>query len=366
MPIFDPSTHDDLIDITINLASPQAGTQSLTTVLVLQDDVTPGGGLFSTYSTPAEVAADVVLANLDATSQKIADVMFGQNNPPDEILFGAVDLVGVQTAPEALDLIIAAGANFYGVIYDNRTIARQIALAVDIEAKDTSGIYLLLGLQDDDADWITASIPAAWSAVESFERTAMWYHDDNDADAVSDRLDAAQMADRLSWDPDVTSAGWNATVTEVDALTTALTQTQKDFARSNNINVALPFGTRTDTFVDKGQNLNGRPVDHIVSADWMRTRASEAVADLITETSERGAKITVDEQGQALVGAEIEKVFLQGVDAGHFLAFVLTAEPITTADISAQRVRFTGTAQLATGVRQVQITLNFDTAALAA
>lgn len=362
MPIFDPSTHDDLIDITITLSSPQAGTATLTTILILQDDVTPGGGRFAEYASPTEVAADVTLGNLDATSQKIADVMFGQANPPEKILFGEVDLLGsAETAADGLDAVIAEGADFYGVLYQSRDTARQAALGVNIEAKADSGIYLLLGLQDDDADWLTTGIPAAFTTIEDFERTVMYYHDDNGDDAVSDRLDAAAFADRLSWDPDVTSAGWNAPVLEVDALDTAVTETQKGFLRSNNANVALPFGTRTDTYVDKGQNLNGRPVDHIVSADWMRTRTAEAVADLITSVAERGTKITVDAQGQALVGGEIEKVFQQGVDAGHFLAYTLTPETITTADILAQRVRFTGEAQLATGVRAVTISLFFDT-----
>ena len=86
MPIFNPSTHDDLIDITITLSQPLGGIASLTTILILQDDVTPGGGLFAEYTSPTEVAADVALTNLDATSQKIADIMFGQSNPPERLV----------------------------------------------------------------------------------------------------------------------------------------------------------------------------------------------------------------------------------------------------------------------------------------
>lgn len=358
----DPSTHDDLIEINITLSAQASGTATLTTILVLQDDVTPGGGRYASYSSPAEVAADVTAGNLNATSQAIADKMFGQNNPPDTILFGQVDLTGsAETAATALDAVIAAGAQFYGVLYESRTVARQIALSTDIEAKADNGTFLLLGLQDDDADWKTTGLPAAWSAVSGFERTVMYYHDDNDADATSDRLDACSMADRLSWDPDETSSGWNHTVTEVDALAAALNQTQKEFLRSNNANVALPMGTRTSTYVDPGTNLAGRPVDHIVSADWFRARSAEAVADLLTAVSERGSKITVDAAGQALVGGEIEKVFIQGVAAGHFLDYRLTPLEVTTADITARRVRFDGSAQLASGVRQVQINLFFDT-----
>lgn len=357
----DPSTHDDLIDINITLSALVSGTATLTTILVLQDDVTPGGGRYASYSNPTEVAADVTAGNLDATSQAIADKMWGQNNPPDTVLFGQVDLVGLETAAQGLDAVIAAGAQFYGVVYQNRTVSRQSALAVDIEAKASNGTYLLLGLQDDDADWLTSGLPAAWAAISGFERTVMYYHDDNDDDAVSDRLECCSFADRLSWDPDETSAGWNATVSQVDALATALTQTQKENARANGANTALPMGTRTTTFVDPGKNIAGRPVDHIVSADWLRARVAEAVADLITSTSERGTKLTVDTQGQSLIGNVIEKVFIQGVENGHFLDYRLDPLAITSDDISNQRVRFDGSAQLATGVRQVTINLYFDT-----
>ena len=363
----DPSTHDDLIDISITLSALASGTATLTTILVLQDDITPGGGRYAEYANAAEVAADVTAGNLTATSQAIADAMFGQLNAPEKILFGGVALTASTEAPEdGLDACIAAGAAFYGVIYEGRTVSRQISLAVDVEAKADAGTFLLLGLQDDDADWLTTGIPAAWSAVAGFERTVLYYHDDNGADAASDRLEACHFADRLSWDPDETSAGWNSTVRQVDALTASLTQTQKEYARTNRANTALPMGTRTTTYVDPGYNLAGRPVDHIVSADWLRTRVAEAVADLITSVSERGTKITVDAQGQALVGGEIERVFLQGIAAGHFLDYSLTPLAITDADRTAGRVRFDGSAQLATGVRQVSINLYFDTAELAA
>lgn len=355
MPSFDPSTHDDLIDIDITLSQPAGGTASFSRILILVDDVTPSGALYAEYASTTEVTADI--ANLNATCQAIAADMFGQINPPDVILFGGVDLTGTQSAAAALDLIIAAGADFYGVCYANRTPARQIVLATDIEDKADTGVFYLLGLQDDDVDWKTSGIPAAWAAVAGYERTVMYFHDDNDADATSDYLDCAHFADRLSADADETSAGWNSTVSAVDPLTTKLTATQKGFLRANFANVALPLGTRTSTFVDPGKNLAGRPVDHIVSVDWLRARTAETVADLVTIMSERQEKLTCDAQGQALIGGRIEGVLILGVNSRHFLGYVLTPVAITSADISAQRVRFTCEVQLATGVRTVGINI---------
>lgn len=364
MPSYKPSSHDDRVAISISLSQPARGAASFTTLLILVDNVTPGGGLYAEYASKAEVTADI--ANLNTTCEHIADIVFGQINPPEKVLFGKVDLAGSQTALAALNAIIAAGANFYGVCYANRTPARQIALATGIEDLADNGTFLLYGVQDDDADWKASGGPSAWSAVDGYERTVLYFHDDNDADATSDYLDCAHMADRLSFDPDEKSAGWNSTVEEVDALTAAVTSTQKGFLRANYANVALPFGTRTSTFVDPGKTLAGRPVDHIVSVDWLRARTQEAVSDLMTARSERGQKITVDATGQALIGGAIEGVLIRGVNAGHFLNATLTPLAVTNADIAAQRVRFNCDVQLATGVITVSIGIYAGTTALAA
>lgn len=362
MPIYDPSTHDDLIDIDITLASLASGQASFSTILMLCANVTPGNTTHATYNNYAEVVADI--GELNTTVQEMARIAFAQANPPSSIIIRGVDVAGAQTYVQALDAAIASGLDFYGVIADVRTPATQILLATDIENKASSGTYLLFITQDDDADWKTTGLPAAWAAVADYERTVICYHDDNDADATSDYLDVALAADRLSWDADETSVGWTCAVAEVDALTTPVTSTQKGFLRTNAANVALPMGTLTDTYVDPGQNLASRPIDHIVSADWLRARISEAVADLLVSTAARGVKITVDVQGQTQVANVIEGVFLKGLRAGHILAYELTPVTITAADITAQRVRFTGEAQFSTGIRQVGIDLNLSATAL--
>lgn len=363
MPAFNPSTHDDLIDITITLGTPAGGTASFSKILVLVADVTPGGGKVLSYANQVEVDADVTATNLNAIAAAITAIMFGQANPPDEILIGGVAVTAsAETYVEALDAIIDLGTDFYGIIADTRTAGIQVLLGVDVEDKADTGSFYIFGFQSDDADWLTTGgVPAAFGTLDEFERSVAYFHDDNGADAASDRLEAAHFADRLAFDADVQSAGWNAAVAQVDDLTTPLTQTQKQFARTNNANTALPFGTTTDTYVDTGHNLNNRPVDHIVSADWLRQRLNEDIADLMVEVSARGTKITVDAQGQSLIGNVIDARFALGVLAQHFLDFEVTPEPITQDDIDNQRVRFSGQAQLASSVRQVQISLFFDT-----
>ena len=367
MPVFDPSTHDDLISLTVTLAALSSGQASFTRLAVIVDTATPGGGRFATYTSSTEVAADVLAGNLNAIAQEIADVAFAQTERrPADIMFIGVDTGAAETYVQALDAAIAGGADFYGVAIDSRTDADIIAVSNDIEGKAASGTFLLFFAQDDDADWITTGIPAAFSTIEDNERTVMYYHDDNANDATSDRLEIAHAASRLAWDPDEEAAGWNAAVNDVDDLTTALTQAQKAFARANYANTALPFGTLTDTYVDPGKTLNGRPVDHIVSADWVRARLQEGLADLLVSTAAKGVKIPVSITGQSLIASEIDKRLAKGVRVGHFAEYAVGLDTISAADIAAQRLQFTIEVVWVVGVRTTTIDLYFDTAALAA
>lgn len=362
MPVFDPSTHDDLISITVTLAALASGRASFTRLAVIVDTATPGGGRFATYTSSAEVAADVVAGNLNAIAQEIADVAFAQTaRRPADIMFIGVDTGAAETYVQALDAAIAGGADFYGLAIDSRTDADIIAVSNDIESKAASGTFLLFFAQDDDADWLTTGIPAAFSTIEGNERTVMYYHDDNANDATSARLEVAHAAARLAWDPDEKSAGWNATVEDVADLSTALTSTQKGFARANYANTALPFGTTTDTYVDPGKTLGGRPVDYIVSADWLRARVQEDVADVLVAAANKGTKIPVSVTGQSIIGGTMEKRFQQGVANGHFNEYELTPLEITNTDISNQRVRFDAETVWTTGIRQVTIAAYFQT-----
>lgn len=362
MPIYDPSTHDDLVSVTVTLGLLSSGVANFSTILMIVDGVTPGGGTYATYSSVAEVTADI--ANLNTIAQSMATAAFAQARPPASIIIIGIDTGSSDTYADGLAAAVAAGLNFYGVVADSRTPAQQIVLATAVEAAEANGQRFLLFLQDDDADWLTSGIPSAWSAVSGYERTVICYHDDNDNDAGSDRLDVALAARMLSFDADLTSCPATIDVSGVDALATALTSTQKGFARANYANTALPKGTLVTTFVDPGKTLAGRPADHIVSADWLAVRIAEAGNDKIAAVAAQGRKLVVDPQGQAELQQAIEAKFIQAVDAGHLTTtdptkppYRLTAQTITSADIAAQRVRFSAEGQFATGIRQVPISL---------
>ncbi len=357
----DPSTHDDLVSVDITLGSTNTGKASFSTVLILADKAlgnTLNGARVAEYANILEVEDAETSGYISSTVADMMTDMFNQTNKPEKIKVGKVDTAAAETYATGLAAVIAADDDFYGIVMDIRTDAPVLLVAAAVEAYASSGIYKLFGTQLNDADCLTSGFPAAFAAMDDYERTAYWYHD-----APGEFLAECVMANRLSFDADAYSAPWNAPVQEVAALTTKLTQTQKAYARTNAANIALPFGTRTDTFVDPGHNCNNRPIYEIVTTDWFRARVQERIADLISELGDRGEKLPVSIEGQALVMKEIDSVFATGVSAGHFAAgqTVVEAETITDADRTAQRMRFTGRAQFAIGARQVEFDFFFST-----
>lgn len=357
----DPSTHDDLVSVSITLGSTNTGKASFSTVLILADKAlgnTLNGARVMEFANILEVEDAETAGYISSTVSDMMTDMFNQTNKPEKIKVGKVDTAAAETYATGLAAVIAADDDFYGIVLDVRTDAKILLVAAAVETYAASGIYKLFGWQTNDTGFIASGFPAAFSAMDEYERSVAFYHDSD-----GEFLDACVMANRLSFDADAFSAPWNAPVQEVAALTTKLTQTQKAYARTNAGNVALAFGTRTDTFVDPGHNCNNRPVYEIVTTDWFRARVQERIADLISELGDRGEKLPVSIEGQALVMKEIDSVFLTGVSAGHFASgqTIVEAETISDADRTAQRMRFSGRAQFAIGARQVEFDFYFST-----
>jgi hypothetical protein len=217
-------------------------------------------------------------------------------------------------------------------------------------------------LQSAESDLLAGTLPAALTGYSTKERTAIIYHD-----TAAQWSDVAWAASRLVFDPDVQSAPWDGGIANVNEYTAAITTTQRSNLIGIGVNVILPYGG-VDTFVDPGVNGASRPLYEIVTMDWFYARAIEAVANEKTRHSARGAKITIDVVGQIKIKSLIDALFEQG-SAGASPHFIpgqteCVAVAITQADIDAQRLRFTGRAQIAVGARIFTFTLNFGRTAL--
>lgn len=289
------------------------------------------------YATLAEAQAAQTAGYISAATLVAITAAFAQSPAIESIKVGYADLAGspAETYATALTACIAFDPDFYGVCIFVRTATEIAAVGALVE---TNAKKMLFVFQSADSSWLDSGIPSGFSAMAAYERSGACYHD-----TATEWADVAFACNRLSFDPDSTSAPWHGcTIAGVAAYSTTPTSTQAGFIRSNNANVFLPYATATFS-PDPGVNLNGRAISEIISADWFATRVQEEIARIVLAHGDRGEKIGVNAAGQAIILAGIEKWLKAGVDAGHFEEgqVLATPETISTSDITNRRIRIT-------------------------
>lgn len=332
--------------ITVNVflaPSPPARAGFGTALLVVnQDDGNSlNGARVMSFASSSEVDAARTAGYISATTQGFLNDAFSQIPSPSEIKVGYQDVGGPETLAAALAAIEAADNDWYGLCIYSRADADIVTAADFVESRKK----VFVG-QSDDASWLDSGVPAGVSTLTDNERCAILYHS-SDAEPG----DLCWLVSRLVFDPDTTSAPFEGQVRGVAAIT-AITSAQRDFVEANGANVGLPFSS-ADFYVSPGQNLTGRALYEIESADWFAARVSEDFALLKLSATARGQKLIVDATGQAQGLAILAGRLQQGEDAGHFVKGQTraTAETITAGDISARRLRFKVEAQIAADAR---------------
>lgn len=346
-------THDDLIKINIQLAPVPMQSASFTTLLLLCDEAdgtTLGGDRVRVYQSFTEVDADKSV--LGAKAIAMAQAAFSQRSRrPDRIKIGRVDTGNGESYADGLAAVSSVDNDWFGVCVDSRAVADQLAVAAVVETKHRIFVF-----QSSDSDWKGSTFPSAYSAVSGARNSGVVYHD---TDSVWH--DVRWAASRLAWNPDETSASWEAAIAGGTDLAAGLSSTELLNLRDNNANVALPFGS-SPHFMDPGCNLEGRAFYEVVTAYWFHDRLQRRIADMKVATSERGAKLGMDPTGLALVQSQIETQFALGVLAGHFVEgqTEVVMQPITDSDLAARRIRARGRAQFLVSGRVFEFDFNFD------
>lgn len=336
------ASHEDNVQNTIALdpvAEPEA---EFKTVLYMRDGISLNGDRVRTYTSLNAVQADEAAGYVDAVVTSWARKAFNQRPAPKQIKVGKVDTVGLETYDDAYNLILAEDCEFWAVTVDTRTPATQVAFAAEIEADagGTTPIRRFLILQSSDAAWKTPGLPAAYAAIDGYERTAVIYHDDD-----GEQIDGAWAVARAVFDPDVRSQPWDGRVRDVAKLTTSPTPAEQANLDDNFANHALKYGS-APTFVDGGWNINGRFIHEIMTADWFYQRMREDVIDLKLTYSDRGRKVPLDETGRTLIEGLIEGRLNTAVAADHFELgqTEATSEEISDTDKTLGRIRAGGAA----------------------
>lgn len=359
MPSFGPgSLFPELTTITVNFAAASVGRASFGTVMVVADDY-PASTRTATYSNAQEVAAALAASEITSALAGKLTAMLSQSPAPAQVKIGK-RVSATETFAQAIQAIITADSDFYAIVPDSRTDADIQACIAEVTTQEASGNYYIVVGQSSSADWLTSGKPSGYGTQE---RGVILYHD-TDAEPGAE----CWAAKVLAFDADETSAPWvYQSLAEVDAYATALTTAQAGFLDGNNANRLGNFGTSYPSVTYKGINLNGRPVDHVLTADLIRFRTSERVADLVVALAAKGIKLTVDAEGQGAIEGELQALGEVLIGAGHIDEgqWSIGAQAITAADRTAQRLRFVNGATVENPLVNATMTFNLSTSPIA-
>ena len=312
----------------------------------------PGNQRYQDFSSADETAAAfaAVPSQISAEVKAMVDVGFMQDKPVEKVRVCRVDTGGGESYADALVALRTQGLkDLWMLCSDLRDPATLVPLAIAVEAY--GGEHFLL-VEDDEADWLTSGVPAAWSAVSAFRWSGVAYHDVTTAAAA-----LAISTRNLAFDADVTSVGWEKDVKGVAAYASYVTTTERGYAIGNNAAVLGTWGS-SDYWYDAVRNFEGRPLKECLTASWYKARVDEAVQTMHQREAAAGRAVLVAESGMSQVIATIAGVNATAVNAGHFVPgqVIVTPQPITAADISAQRLRVVVEAQVGTAVRTFTFT----------
>tara|TARA_R110002110_G_scaffold343849_5_gene553912 strand:+ start:2507 stop:3583 length:1077 start_codon:yes stop_codon:yes gene_type:complete len=327
-----------LFTITVNLAAltpTAAGFAELTLFVDEAAGNALGGVRYLTYTTLTAAQASQASGEISAAVLAQVAVAFDKDlpRPVTSVRVCRVDTGGGETYAAAYALYLAANpGNVWGICMDSRNAAVQAALAAAIVTEDKHVLFI----QSAQADIITTGAPATFVADT---RTVGIFHDTATAYA-----DMGMLANRASFDPDVTSVGWNCALEGVAAYATDLTTAQVDFGLGNYWNIIGDLGTST-AFLTKGVALTSRGVHEALTRDWMKVRTEERMATLVQTLSARGQKILVNDTGLQQVAATVNEVFAMAEAAQHLAptatsnAYTVSPQSVSAADVTAARLR---------------------------
>ena len=334
----------DKVDVNVILDPPAVVGKEFGVTCLIHTGYT-GADVFRTYATSAAIDAD---GDLTLALKAVLKNGLAQPSGPPKVMVAKF----TTNYATSITNLLAATRTFYGLAIESRVASDIVAAAGAIVGYD-----LLFGFTNDDADWLTSGVPAAFSSLTSRTDVFGIFHDD------ATQFPAFwQLCDRMAWDLSITSPGFSSKVSGCGQLSTLPTDTQKGFALENYINVGLPFAEVSDFFVFNGVSLNNTPLYERVTADYFSARLQERVIALRAKRSAEGSKIPLTGYGQAMVLAEINAQIQEAEQAGHLVEGQASVTPVAldSDDLNLRRMRFTGRHQIEGDAIQFNFTFNFQ------
>lgn len=307
MPSF--TTHQAYNTVNVYLSTLARGQAGFSTVLLVVPLATNSlnGARVVEYTTLAAAQAAQTATYISAATLVAITTAFAQVPAITSIKVGYADLVGGETYATGLAACIAYDPAFYGVCIFVRTTTEIAAVAAYVE---TAAKKMLFAFQSADSSWLTGTPASGFDPMAAYERTFGVYHA-----TATEWADVAYLCNRLTFDPDVQSAPWRF-FEALDVAQTTITEAQRLLA-TPDINVMAEWST-FDSSPAPGWNMNGRPIEEVLTADWLATRLDEEIQRIVGTMANAGRKIGINVAGQAIIQAGLEKWLAAGVAAGHF------------------------------------------------
>lgn len=371
-----PTTFDPNIAVTIALGSVSPTTDAFGRILILVDGATNSldGDRTASYLTYAQAKVAKDAGFISANTLTMVSAAINQvNSPAQGVLVGKVD-TGEDYA-EALLAVVGVDPVFYLIVIDSRDSADIEDVSALVETMNNKAAaalasvpfkYCFFVAQSSSATLKTGALPAGLAGLEGRKFTQLAYYS---SDAVP--FDAAHQGP-LSADLSQVSPTWTYfPIKGITAESTTITATERAAMEAIYVDMALPMGNTTlgACVMGPGQTQEGRQVPEVVTSAWLATNMQLAIANMMVNVASVNQKITVDASGQQAIVAAIQGVINTAVSAGSVRAtdnngnpgYVITALPITTADETAKRLRFTVAVLLPQSVQYVQVEITTST-----
>jgi len=355
----------DLVQVTVLLDAAGIQRSGFTTLLIV--GATTAGFATNEVKTYTEKPTTAQAAELGATLTAMVNAAFDQTPTPSQVKVGDV---AAQDAAN-MDAILANDSDWFGLASETRVRSEILALAAWIEDK----FRLYVAQSPDTGIKDTPYVEGAGSDVANDlkdlgrRNTALVYQA-----TAAEYADVAWAAKKLAADPDIQTTTWaHATLAGVTSQA-SLTSTEKANIVSKNTNVYLPFfgGSAVIANAVTMEGPSGRFIDLVITANWIRARVQEAIAQLFLDRSNANSKVPYTDEGLAELSNAVYGPLKQGEAVGHFrvdssLVLMPLVADIPTADIEAREVNFDFRAVPAGAVHKAIVTgrVTLDATALA-
>lgn len=343
------TSHEDVIDVTVNTVSPAITAAAFGGVLLIEDAPAYSGSRVKTFNSNDEAQAD---AEISATAKLAAARAFGQAHTPDKVMVAHIDFTGsAETYTAGMTAILADSDDFYDVIAVGGAADPTDAQIVELGAVAMSASKRFRVYGQSDTAALKAGTAGDFASASEYDRLGMIY------DETSANFSAvAWAADRAGFDADLTTQGSSASLTGVTPTT--IDSTEKTALEGLNFNTVLPFFSATARLLPGTSLKTGVYMHEVLIRDYTEARLTEEVAALDLRYEALGKIIPVSKDGQEILASAIRPRLENLVAIGKLVSFVIEYPTITSTNILNRELPLTITAQYPTSAVRFALTAN--------